>query len=58
MTTLKIHSKKILCIEDNIEFSSITNAAKYYNIHASQISNYLHGKCNKLKINKRFIWKT
>lgn len=36
-------SKKILCIEDNIIFNSITEAAKHYSVSVSTLSGHLHG---------------
>lgn len=35
-------SKKILCIEDNIVFNSITETAKYYGVSVSTLSGHLH----------------
>lgn len=34
--------KKILCIEDNLIFNSITDAAKYYGVSVSTLSGHLH----------------
>lgn len=41
--TAKRWCKKVLCIEDNTFFNSITEASKYYNIAVSTLSGHLHG---------------
>lgn len=35
--------KKVLCLEDNNIFASITEAAKYYNVAISTLSGHLNG---------------
>lgn len=38
--------KKVLCVDDNIFFNSLTEAAKYYNVAVSTLSGALHGYQN------------
>lgn len=40
----KSSDKKVICIETNIIYDSITKASKSTNIHSSSISNVCHGK--------------
>lgn len=47
-------SKKIICLEDNKEFNSITEASKHYNISMSSMTNNLQNKSKKLKNGKTF----
>lgn len=54
----KGHYKAIYCVEDNLNFESVDKASSYYNVNKSVISNYLHGRIKKLRINKTFIWKS
>lgn len=46
--------KKIICIEDNLEFKCVTDAANYYKVCISSISSILKGKYKKLKNGKTF----
>ena len=47
----KKRSKKVRCIEDNLEFDSITIAADYYHVSMSTLNGHLKGRqhtcCNK-----------
>lgn len=47
-------SRSILCIEDNIEFSSISSAATHYNVGITSIANNLKKMKGKLKNGKSF----
>ena len=49
--------KVIICIEDNIEFKSITEASIYYNVGISSIHNNLKKLSKKLKNGKSFKYK-
>lgn len=48
--------KKIKCIEDNMFFNSITEAAKYYNVLITSIANILNGKSKKTRDKKSFCY--
>lgn len=49
-------SKPIKCNEDNLEFNSITEAAKYYGILVTSINNILHGKSKQTRNKKSFSY--
>lgn len=49
-------SKPIKCNEDNIEFSSATEAAKYYGILKTSINNILNGKSKQTRNKKSFSY--
>lgn len=36
-------SKRVLCVEDNLEFNSISSAANHYGVNKSTLSSHLHG---------------
>ena len=38
--------KKVLCVEDNKSFKSLTEAAKFYKVAVSTLSGTLHGYQN------------
>lgn len=46
--------KPIICIEDNLNFKSISEACKYYDVSNSVMSNHLKGLSKKLKNKKTF----
>lgn len=52
-----VQEKNIICIEDNIEFTSITEASKYYNVGISSIHNNLKNLSKKLRNGKSFKYK-
>lgn len=48
-------NKKIICIEDNLNFDSISGCARYYNVSDLKISKNANGKVEKVNcINKTF----
>lgn len=47
-------SKPIICIEDNKEFKSLSEASNYYSISITTISNILHGRTKKTRNGKTF----
>ena len=49
--------KIIICVEDNLEFNSITEASVYYNIGISSIHNNLKKLSKKLRNGKSFKYK-
>jgi len=49
-------SKPIKCVEDNLIFESVAEAAKHYNVGLNPIHNILSGRSKKLRINKTFIY--
>lgn len=49
-----IKRKQVLCIEDNIVFNGIKDAADYYNVSFKTISAIINNKIKKPKINKSF----
>lgn len=53
----KSTSKKIICIEDNIEFNSIIEASKHYNVLPTSITNILTKRSKKLRNGKSFKYK-
>lgn len=53
-STILHNSKSIICTTDGKIFNSITDAAKYYGILKSSISNILSGKSNKIRCRKSF----
>jgi hypothetical protein len=48
-------SKKVKCVEDDIVFNSVSEAANYYNILSTSISNILKGRAKKLRNGKTFV---
>ena len=50
-------SKKIICVEDNIEFNSIIEASTYYKVLPTSITNILTKRSKKLRIGKSFKYK-
>jgi group I intron endonuclease len=46
--------KPIMCIEDNLKFDSMQEAAKYYNISSSCLANKMNNKTKNLKNGKTF----
>lgn len=46
-------SKKVICIEDNLTFDTITSAADYYGVKKSTLSGHLNGRQHTCK-NKHF----
>lgn len=49
--------KTIICNEDNLEFTSITKAALFYNVGITSISNNLKNLSKKLRNGKSFRYK-
>jgi len=49
-------SQKIKCLEDDLIFESVDEAANYYNVLRGSIYNILSGKAKKLRNNKTFIY--
>ncbi len=49
-------SKPIKCNEDNLEFNSITEAAKHYGILTTSINNILNGKSKQTRNKKSFSY--
>lgn len=52
-----VQQKSIICIEDKLEFKSITEASIYYNIGITSISNNLKQLSKKLRNGKSFKYK-
>ena len=50
-------SKKIICVEDNIEFNSIIEASIYYKVLPTSITNILTKRSKKLRNGKSFKYK-
>lgn len=48
--------KKIRCIEDDLIFNSISEAANYYNLLITTISNILNGRAKKSRTKKSFCY--
>jgi group I intron endonuclease len=48
--------KKILCVDDNIVFDGLKEAAEHYGVDFRRISLICNGKVKKPKINKKFIY--
>lgn len=46
--------KPIICIEDELVFDSISDAAKHYNILITSINNILNGRAKKTRCGKSF----
>jgi group I intron endonuclease len=51
---LKRYRVPIICVEDNKRFEYVSEAAKYYNVCLSSISNNLKGDSKKLRNGKSF----
>lgn len=51
---LKRYRVPVICIEDNIRFEYVSDAAKYYGVPVSSISNQLSGLSKKLRNGKTF----
>jgi hypothetical protein len=49
-------SKRILCIEDNLAFNSVEEAALFYSVSRNSIHNILSGISKKLRKGKTFIY--
>ena len=48
------NKKKVMCIEDNLEFKSISEAGRYYNVYPSNIHNQIKGLSKTMKNGKTF----
>lgn len=51
---LKRYRVPIICIEDNIRFEYVSEAAKYYGVLVTSISNQLRGHSKKIRNGKTF----
>lgn len=48
------NKRRIMCIEDNLLFTSVSEAAKHYKISLTSISNILYGRAKKTRNGKSF----
>lgn len=49
--SIKVTSKKVKCLNDNMEFSSMSEAARYYGIQTQTVSNSV--RKNRSILNKK-----